>query len=140
MFVVISMYRPPNTKIKEFNMDLEGILDMISKEKKKSYSLTVNINTLNDNCGVHANYFTNSFVSNGYFKLITKPTRIFQNLGLTIYTNCSTGTIITDFSDHYSVFVTGIIRKPKSILRNAERNYYTNQLKRNKCQLKRHRS
>ena len=102
---------------------------MISSERKNAFFIgDFNINTLNDYYGAHVNFFTNLCVSNGYFNLITKQNRVTLNskyfiIG-NIYTifsivdNYSTGTIIMDFPDHYSVFCyltkNRIINNPKS--------------------------
>lgn len=91
-------------------------MDMLNREKKiVVFTGDFNINTLNNSYGVHANHFSNLFVSNGYFKLITNATRVTkhsESLIDNIYTNytididvCSAGTIITDFSEHYSIFM-----------------------------------
>ena len=80
-----------------------------------------NINTFNESqklYGIHSSNFSNIFLSHGYHKMIDKPTRCIlskrqNNSSLidNIYTNfsinmnCKAGIVMTDFSDHYSIFL-----------------------------------
>lgn len=121
--IVISMYRPPNTSVKDFNLELNDILKKLDKEKKVVCVMgDYNINTLNEIqhlYGTHTTNFSNLFLRYGYFKMINTPTRTIKSptknqnsLIDNIYTNyhinisCKSGVITTDFSDHYSMFLT----------------------------------
>ena len=115
--IIIVIYRPPSTQIKNFNDEFQHILEKITNENKLACILgDYNVNTFidDDPNNKDVTEFSNLFLINGFIKLITKPTRIYKNkrsLLDNIYTNlpvhidsCQHGIIISDFSDHFAVF------------------------------------
>ena len=81
--IVVVIYRPPNSSIKDFNIELERVLESIDNEQKVACVLgDFNIDTfknINIKHGIHTNQFSNLFTLHGYMKMIHKPTRVQAN-------------------------------------------------------------
>ena len=112
--VVGVLYRPPNSKMKEFEDELEKVLSKIIKENKLFYLMgDININMLKMNQVLTVDRFMCQLFSSSLYPLITKPTRIMDR-SATLIDNILTnslddsslrGILITDISDHFPVFM-----------------------------------
>ena len=101
--------------------------------------LDANINLLKiNNCTTAARYLETIY-SNGFNQKISKATRIigdsFSLIDHVLYktesTNISSGTILSDFSDHFTYF----IAIPKSKLKNTLEHRYTRDFSQAKIQI-----
>ena len=111
--IVGVIYRPPNSKMKEFEVELEALLSKIIKENKLIYLMgDINIDMLKMNQVSSVGKFMNQLFSSSLYPLITKPTRIMDK-SATVIDNILTnslddnnmnGILITDISDHFPVF------------------------------------
>ena len=98
----------------DFTMGLNVILDIISNENKFHFIIgDFKLDISNPHrCGKAIQDFSNLLLSNSYFPLIHKPTRIVKKSASLIdnmYTNytydsCNCGILCSDLSDHFSVF------------------------------------
>ena len=88
-----------------------------------------NVNCIKDFCDltIHSQQFVNMFLSHYYLKLINIPTRVTktsENLLDNIYTNDpmsgTNGVLMSDFSDHYSIFSIG----QENIVKVIDKFYY----------------
>ena len=112
--IVCIFYRSSNSSLKLFNEKLDNILDIIHREKKYCYIMgDFNVNCINDFSGVtlYSQQFINMFLSQYHLKLITIPTRVTQSSATlldNIYTtdpmSGQNGVLMSDFSDHFSIF------------------------------------
>ena len=109
--IIGCIYNPPNNNVMQFNEYLSSVLDKVSQ--KYCYICgDFNINLLNIEKHSLSNKFLDIFLENGYYPLITHPTRITSNTATlidNIYTNVlnkniSSGLFITDISDHLPNF------------------------------------
>ena len=117
-------YRLPNLALSTFNDSLEKLFNVTQKEKKYAYILgAFNVNTINEFTGTtsQCQQFTQMFLAHYYRKLIHLPTRVSENSRSildNIYTNHplhdENGFIITDSTDHYSIFT--VCEDPEPIL------------------------
>ena len=108
-------YRPPDTNLKEFNAFTDKMLHKVKSEKKSVYfSGDWNISLLNADKHSDTQDHIDTMLSHSLVPTITKPTRVTQkscSLIDNIYTNnfsgssnCLSGILYTDISDHYPVF------------------------------------
>jgi exonuclease III len=125
-----SLYRPPNSDVTNFNLDMETLLNSLPIHKKPCYICgDFNLNLLNINSHHPTNEFVNN-MSSAYFRpLITMPTRltghsstlidnIFSN---TLKLNEYPGILYADISDHLPIFVIldckiDLIKKSKFVM------------------------
>ena len=116
---------PPNTTLTEhinlFNTTLDTLLTNLNQLSDNTFVfLDANINLLETNNNQTILYIEN-FLSNGFTQLIMKATRIQGNhtslidhiLTNTTSANTTSGTLITDFSDHFTTFTQPSSRKCK---------------------------
>ena len=112
-FIIVVIYRPPNSNFQNFLNSMEEIFSVIaSAYKLPCYILgDFNINLLN-NTNTMVKEFHNLFYSNSFFPTITKPTRVTKSTASlidNIWSNnfdeykCS-GIIYSTISDHFPVF------------------------------------
>ena len=76
--VIFLVYRPPKTSIIDFTMGLNVMLNIISNENKFHFIIgdfNIDVSKLH-RCGKATQDFSNLLLSNSYFLLIHKPTRI----------------------------------------------------------------
>ena len=113
------IYRPPDSKLKEFLSDLELLLGKISEENKLVFLIgDWNSNLINHHCPKATSDFLDLLYSRVYFPLITRPTRITANkASLTdkIFMNdplCPSisGLFLNDISDHLPIFSLILLR------------------------------
>ena len=109
----------PNSALSTFNDSLEKLLNVIQKEKKYAYIL----GDFNEFIGTtpQCQQFNNIFLAHCYKKLIHLPTRVSGNSRSildNIYTNYplhdENRVIITDITDHYSIFT--VCEHPEPII------------------------
>ena len=118
--IVGTIYRPPNTNMRQFNVNLTDLLDSLKTERKTCYLLgDFNINLIN--CGSHVDTkdFLNNMFSHSFYPVISKPTRITEysaTLIDNIFCNLQSvsketynGLIYTDISDHLHIFTIAYI-------------------------------
>jgi len=107
------VYRPPDTDIKDFTSHLALTLDTISKEGKTCFLLgDFNIDLLKNERHTLTTDFLNMLFSCCMYPTITKPTRITDKSATlidNILTNSlsesyTSGTLVTDISDHLPIF------------------------------------
>ena len=118
-----AIYRHPGqTKIIEFIEEFSNSLSDLSQKKVYHILGYFNINLNRDNRMNSANLYINSILSHGAIPLITKPTRISNNLSTIIdhiITNDSKHElqffiVKSDLTDHYPIFVL-LIKIPLTI-------------------------
>jgi len=125
-----SIYRSPNISnesLRVFNDGLDNLLRNLNSKNQKSYVfLDSNINLLNINNNGGTIEYLDTLLNNGFFQTIMKATRI-QNTSSSLIDhiltnkshNESTGTLISDISDHFFTFIshpsTERDKKPKNI-------------------------
>ena len=124
--IVGVIYRPPNSKMKEFEDELEALLSKITKENKLIYLMgDINIDMLKMNQVSSVGKLMYQLFSSSLYPLITKPTRIMDK-SATLIDNILTnslddsnmnGVLITDISDHFPVFTI----KRNTAVHNAQR-------------------
>ena len=113
--ILSSVYRPPDTSLKEFKNSLKPIFDDIRRNSKDLYLVgEFNINVLDSENNVKVKNFVNFAFQNSLIPLINKPTRV-TRINATaidhILTNAflnkqiETGIIKTESSDHFSIFL-----------------------------------
>jgi exonuclease III len=122
--VIASIYRPPNTNINDFNINLEKILSSLNDTKKACYLCgDFNINLLNIDTHHYTNDFLNTMSTALFRPLIHVPTRITStssSLIDNIFTNSlnfneSAGLLLSDISDHLPIFlILDFCPKPES--------------------------
>ena len=136
--IVGEIYKPPSSKLKHFNKELEKLLIKIKKEKKYAILMgDYNVDTLSEmnNKSKPTQDFINIFSSYYYHKLINHPTRE-RNQSVTlidnIYTNipdcyntCTSGVLkFFSQSDHYPIFTTrNIVKTTKPKIQRSRRNH-----------------
>lgn len=108
------IYRPPDTNLQEFLVDLNSLLNKLSHENKSVYLMgDFNINLLNSNSHSLTADFIETLFSYFYIPLINKPTRVKENSATIIDNifsndaqNCEilSGILYTDLSDHFPIF------------------------------------
>lgn len=104
------MYRPPNTDIKQFLLDFQVITKSLSAECLITGDF--NLNLLKHDVHNDTGCFLNGLLHDSFIPLITRPTHFNENSSTLIdnifsnrIINTSTsGTLITDISDHLPVF------------------------------------
>lgn len=77
-YVIIALYRPPSTCVKEFNNNFEKYLKELPK--KHDFYLVIgdlNIDILKNS--LESNVYLNTLEMEGYISLINKPTRVHDN-------------------------------------------------------------
>ena len=110
-----TIYRPPDKKIKDFNLHLLSILETVSKLHLPCYLLgDVNISLLNHATHSETGNYLDSLYSNSFVPLINRPTRVTNNSASLIdhiFTNNLSpdilkyqGILVTNITDHYPVF------------------------------------
>jgi len=105
------IYRPPNTNVNQFLIELELILTKINTENKPCYIMgDYNIDLLNNNN--ESKCFLNQLFAFGFYPRIDRPTRIRETSATlidVIFTNVyntelSSGVWIADVSDHLPIY------------------------------------
>ena len=108
---IMCVYRAPGTDIAQFNMEFEDILDKM-KNRKIFICGDLNIDLLKCDSHNGTKHFVDLLYSNGYFPLISRPTRITENSGTlidNIFTSeisvgIKSGILINDITDHLPIF------------------------------------
>ena len=111
-----SIYRHPHDNFQDFNNFLdymENTLNKISNENKEIYTCDFNSDLLKMDRNINYKNFYEQMYRYGLLSQITQPTRVTENTATivdNIFSNnmdnkILSGNIITDFSDHYSQFV-----------------------------------
>ena len=108
------VYRPPNSSMPNFSVDISNILSKVKRDKAICYIMgDVNINLLNSDTHLQTAEFLETLYSFSFSPLITKPTRITDNTATlidNIFTNFSpnkkgvAGILCTDITDHLPIF------------------------------------
>ena len=109
------IYRPPNTDLNSFNNSIAVLLSKINSERKVCYLMgDYNIDLFKSECHQGTADFVNCMLSNSYYPLITKATRVCNNSAtlidnifcsnVMVLKNTINGVLRTDISDHYAVF------------------------------------
>ena len=108
--IIGTIYRPPNNKYNEFEIELSRILQKIDKENKSClYMGDLNIDLLKYGCNDYASRFFEQSSSSHFYPTIYKPTRITPNSATlidNIFTNdidkdYTAGLLFNDLSDHF---------------------------------------
>ena len=112
--VIGVIYRPPNTNLDLFILELDLILNTLKTENKSTYVTgDFNINLLNSDTHTYTQNFLNCLHSYAYIPLITKPTRVTSETATLIdnifYNDVDHppilhGILYTDITDHFPVF------------------------------------
>jgi hypothetical protein len=111
--IVGVIYRPPNSKLSDFNSAIDHLLPKLTNMNKPCFLLgDFNVNILNAHHHSHTNDFLSTIISNSFNPLINKPTRVtrrsatlIDNIFTTHNANDSTsGILVTDISDHFPIF------------------------------------
>ena len=107
------MYRPPNTDVSLFNLELSGILDMINNDVPKLAFITGDhkLDLLKYETHAPTGDFLSSLFSHSYLPTIRYPTRITETSATLIDNICinsikqkfETAIIYSDISDHLPV-------------------------------------
>ena len=110
-----SVYRPPNTSLKEFKNSLKLIFDNIRRNIKDLYLFgDFNINVLDYEKNVKVKHFVNFAFQNSAILLINKPTRVTRTNATTVdhtltkaFLNkqIKTGIIKTEILDHFPIYL-----------------------------------
>ena len=118
------LYKPPNVQTEIFNDEIKQVLAKIGFENKLCFLFgDFNINILNANSHVPTNDFIDLMYSNGFYPLISKPTRITSHSATLIDNIFSndldnhkfSGILWSDISDHLLIFqITNCSLKPKT--------------------------
>ena len=112
--LVGSMYRPPSADINEFHEQLNSILSSINSTMYKLVIIggDFNMNLLRVDSDNNCLNFVNIMFSKLLLPVITKPTRVsndsislIDNLFLNNQSDCISGIIPCDISDHYLIFI-----------------------------------
>ena len=113
--ILSSVYRPPDSSLKEFKNSLKPIFDNIRRNNKDLYLVgDFNINVLDYENNVKVKNFVNFAFQNSLIPLINKPTRVTRTNATAIdhiLTNAflnkqiETGIIKTEISDHFPIFL-----------------------------------
>ena len=89
------LYKPPNVQTEIFNDEIKQVLAKIGFENKLCFLFgDFNINILNADSHVPTNDFIDLMYSNGFYPLISKPTRITSH-SATLIDNISPMTLTT---------------------------------------------
>ena len=105
------IYRPPNTNVNDFVLEMGVILDRIDRESKPCYLMgDFNIDLLNKNSGSES--FLNLMFLHGMYPRIDRPTRItdasatlIDNIFTNVYnTQLNGGVWVADIADHLPVY------------------------------------
>ena len=117
------IYRHPNGEIDHFNDALKNTLSHIHDDTLAIILGDININLLNENDAKTNNYL-NNYLEHNFIPCITLPTRITHHSATLIdhifikcpkkllQNKCSSGNLITDISDHLSIFSMIDIKAP----------------------------
>ena len=113
--ILSSVYRPPDSSLKEFKNSLKPIFDNISRNSKDLYLVgDFNINVLDYENNVKVKTFFNFAFQNSLIPLINKPNTVTRTNATAIdhtLTNAflnkqiETGIIKTEISDHFRIFL-----------------------------------
>ena len=130
----VNIYRPPGNhpvldksdQLNAFFVEFLGLISKLSKDNIESYILMdSNINLLDMSCNPVSSNLVDLCLSNGFFNLISKATRITHHsfsLIDQIFTNSNStkfqsGVLLTDISDHFFTFsslcISKSVPKPK---------------------------
>ena len=110
--VVGVVYRPPNTDVEEFMLNMSNVLDKLKTDKKFCFIMgDFNVN-ISNTAGQNVNDFLNLMHSHLFMPLIQQPTRVTETSATlidNIFTNCiclslKSGILCTDISDHMPIF------------------------------------
>ena len=110
--ILASIYKPPETSIPTFTEDLGNALDLVNHENKLCYlagDFNIDILKLDNQSIVHFINTLALYSCNPSFDIPTRVTNSSSTLIDNIFTNyckdMKTGTITSDISDHYPVFI-----------------------------------
>ena len=118
IYLIGVAYRPPDTKVKDFNESINGYIEPIKNKHQLILMGDFNICLLQDK--THNNAFRNIMQSNSLFPTILEPTRVaaINKNGQTVVTETlidnifikdnlayNSGLIYSDISDHYPIFI-----------------------------------
>ena len=112
--VIGVIYRPPDCKFRDFILQLEQLVSVISEENKTMLLMgDWNLNLMNHPCHQATGEFLDLIFSRMFFPLITRPTRITSHKTLlidNIFTNeplnqSISSLFLIDISDHLPIFV-----------------------------------
>ena len=114
--VVYRPNTPPKADLDIFSFHLIELMEMISLETKNCIIMgDINIDFLNESSHSKTSEIVDNVYSCGYSPVITQPTRVTDNSATLIdqiflntrgvTSNCKSGIIVTDVSDHYGVFL-----------------------------------
>src|SRR6476469_6321869 len=123
---VISLYRPPNTDLKDFNLKLTDFLEKLTLDKKKKIFIAgdLNIDLLKSDQHADTEEFLNTLLSFSFLPTITRPTRITENTSTlldNIFANCfenvsSSHIVYDDISDHLPTILALNVTQPPNVL------------------------
>ena len=122
---IINIYRPPNTKVEDFMVLLDILLEKLSYRDEYIFIVgDFNIDMANYGSDIHSTRLINSCISCNLRPTISIPTRINKQshtLLDNIFTNFigknQAGVIQNDITDHFSVFMS---LKPNTVPNNEE--------------------
>ena len=109
--IIGSIYRPPNTKPKEFNNQYKELMKTLAKEKNKEIILGMdhNLDLLKSSSHSETQEFIDTNFDNNILPCITRPTRITKSTATLIdnvfishklHKNFESSILISDISDH----------------------------------------
>ena len=114
--LVSSVYRPPNTNEKQFNLAFEKLMKSICKSSSHSIiGLDHNLDLLKANYHKPTQSFLENVLSNQHVPCITRPTHIMKSsaslidnilVSRDIYNSSKCGIAISDLSDHFPCVMT----------------------------------
>jgi hypothetical protein len=121
------VYRPPNSDISEFNIELDAILSKVRTKRDQLLLVTgdFNLDLLSVNTHQPTLNFINTMSSHSLYPTIHNPTRVTNSCSTlldNIFINSvklefHSAVVYSDISDHYPVVLHLIINNPKNKLR-----------------------
>ena len=109
--IIESIYRPPNTKPKEFNNQYKTLMKLLNKEKNKEIILGMdhNMDLLKSSTHPETQDFIDANFDNNILACITRPTRITKStttlidnifISQNLHKSFDSSILISDISDH----------------------------------------
>ena len=115
-FIVLSIYRPPNNDVHQFNVLFNTVLQNITSNSNRNIIIAgdTNIDLIKYKNHAHTEEFINNLLSSGFLPTINRPTRISEYTSTlidNIFVNCfelvkHSAIIHDDFSDHMPTLTT----------------------------------
>ena len=127
-YILCAIYRHPNQNIEKFYDLLEPSLSKIHKKRISCIVIgDINIDLLKCTTSTATSSYINNIISSGFIPLSVLPTRVTEksitiidhiylfegNKGNSVLENCSTGTLVSDISDHFPTFI--IFKNPHKL-------------------------